>query len=112
MAMTLTSEAQVAEWSDGLIQQHKVVVFSKSHCPYCRRAIEVLQSVKAKDVHVEQIEDSPYMDAIQDYMKQKTGARSVPRVFIGGEFLGGGDDTARAKADGTLVEKLRAAGAL
>ncbi|EPR57249.1 putative glutaredoxin [Toxoplasma gondii TgCatPRC2] len=112
MAETLASEAHVAEWADRLIKQHKVVVFSKSNCPYCRKAIEAFQSVKAKDMHVEEIEGSPYMDAIQDYMKQQTGARSVPRVFIGGQFLGGADDTIRAKADGTLVEKLRAAGAL
>lgn len=43
--------------------------------------------------HVEQIENNPYCDAIQDYMKEKTGARSVPRVFVNGKFFGGGDDT-------------------
>ncbi|KAH0825964.1 hypothetical protein J3R83DRAFT_7559 [Lanmaoa asiatica] len=29
---------------------------------------------------------------IQDYLKKKTGARSVPRTFISGEFVGGNDD--------------------
>ena len=32
----------------------------------------------------------------QAYMKQLTGASSVPRVFIGGSCIGGGDETAAA----------------
>jgi hypothetical protein len=32
-------------------------------------------------------------DAIQAALAEITGGRSVPRVFIGGKFIGGGDDT-------------------
>jgi len=32
-------------------------------------------------------------NAIQDYLGQLTGGRSVPRVFVGGKFIGGGDGT-------------------
>ena len=35
------------------------------------------------------------MDDIQDALAEITGARSVPRVFVGGAFIGGGDDTVR-----------------
>ena len=48
----------------------------------------------------------------QDYLKSKTGARSVPRVFIGGKCLGGGDETAKAAADGSLKTMLKEVGAL
>ena len=47
------------------------------------------------------------MNTIQDYMKQKTGARSVPRVFIHGKFYGGGDDTAAGARSGHLLKTLR-----
>ena len=33
---------------------------------------------------------------LQAYMKQLTGASSVPRVFIGGSCIGGGDETSSA----------------
>ena len=33
---------------------------------------------------------------LQAYMKQLTGASSVPRVFIGGSCIGGGDETSAA----------------
>jgi glutaredoxin len=32
---------------------------------------------------------------LQDALAQVTGARTVPRVFIGTKFVGGGDDTTR-----------------
>ncbi len=37
-------------------------------------------------------------DSIQDALLEVTGGRSVPRVFIGGAFIGGGDDTVRESA--------------
>ena len=39
-------------------------------------------------------------------------ARSVPRVFVGGKFIGGGDDTAALHSRGELKSKLEAAGAI
>lgn len=38
-----------------------------------------------------------------------TGATSVPRVFIGGKFFGGGDDTAAAARSGQLKKLIDAA---
>ena len=48
--------------------------------------------------------------SIQSYLGKKTGASTVPRVFVGGKFLGGGDDTARAARGGTLVKLAKEAG--
>ncbi|KAI1692021.1 hypothetical protein DdX_21489 [Ditylenchus destructor] len=38
--------------------------------------------------------------------------RTVPQVFIGGKFLGGGDDSKKGKKDGSLEKKLEEVGAL
>ena len=46
------------------------------------------------------------MDEIQNYMKSKTGGRSVPRVFINGKFYGGGDETAAGAKNGDLRKKI------
>ena len=51
-------------------------------------------------------------DAIQDYLLKLTGGRSVPRVFINGKFIGGGDDTARLAQSGELTKLLQEAGVL
>jgi len=52
------------------------------------------------------------VDAVQDYMQELTGARSVPRVFIGGKFVGGADDTIKLKASGELQALVEGVGAL
>ena len=51
-------------------------------------------------------------DAIQDYLLKITGARSVPRVFVGQQCIGGGTETREAHEKGTLVPLLKKAGAL
>jgi hypothetical protein len=43
---------------------------------------------------------------LQDALAQVTGARTVPRVFIGNKFVGGGDDTARLAENGKLRKLL------
>lgn len=50
--------------------------------------------------------------AIQDVLLDITGGRSVPRVFIDGEFIGGGDDTDALARSGKLEVMLKEKGIL
>ena len=45
-------------------------------------------------------------------MHQLTGGRTVPRVFINGQCIGGGNETSSAHKSGQLEKKLREAGAI
>jgi glutaredoxin-related protein len=47
---------------------------------------------------------------VQDALLKLTGGRSVPRVFVDGKFIGGGDDTAAMARDGRLKTMLVSAG--
>lgn len=47
-----------------------------------------------------------------DVLADITDADTVPRVFIGGECIGGGDDTEALEKKGELVTKLKAIDAL
>lgn len=49
-----------------------------------------------------EIENMAEMDAIQDYCKKITGARSVPRVWVNQKFIGGGDETKKLFRSGEL----------
>jgi len=104
------------EFVDKMVHGKKVVVFSKSYCPYCQKAKAALDSFKLPADVLEWIElnerNDLDVDAVQDYLLSVTGGRSVPRVFIGGKFFGGGDDTAAAKKSGALEKLLKDAGAL
>ena len=87
-------------------------VFSKSWCPYCKKAKRILSEFQLKSYNVIELDERNDGDALQDALGQMTGARSVPRVFIGGKCIGGGDDTERLSKDGKLKELLEQAGAL
>ena len=44
---------------------------------------------------------------IQDTLEKVTGQRTVPNVFVGGEHVGGNDDTHSALKDGRLEKMLQ-----
>lgn len=44
--------------------------------------------------------------AIQDYLQQKTGQRTVPNIFINQKHIGGCDDLLSAERSGSLQKAL------
>ena len=105
---------------DQAISANKVMMFSKTFCPFCTKAKDALKSVGAS-FEVMELENRSgkslvnilsypmhFLDmaAIQDYLKELTGARSVPRVFINGKFYGGGDETSAGAKNGDLAKKI------
>ncbi|KDD74059.1 hypothetical protein H632_c1609p0 [Helicosporidium sp. ATCC 50920] len=94
---------------DQTIKNNKVVVFSKSYCPYCVKAKKALGKLELKktEVFVMELDQRKDGDDIQDALLEITGGRSVPRVFIDGEFFGGGDDTEAAVRSGNLQTMLK-----
>lgn len=75
--------------SDGvrpIIDSNDVVVFSSSSCPYCARAVSVLQDAGVTHTVVEC--DGQQRRELQDI----TGSRSVPNIWVKGTFIGGFND--------------------
>eukprot|EP00007_Cunea_sp_BSH-02190019_P008853 CAMPEP_0174236868 /NCGR_PEP_ID=MMETSP0417-20130205/6249_1 /TAXON_ID=242541 /ORGANISM="Mayorella sp, Strain BSH-02190019" /LENGTH=105 /DNA_ID=CAMNT_0015315565 /DNA_START=26 /DNA_END=343 /DNA_ORIENTATION=+ len=93
------------------VAQNPLVVFSKSYCPYCVRVKSLFNELGAKAT-VYELDQRGDGAELQDALGEITGGRSVPRVFIGGNFIGGCDDTMAVHRSGGLVDKLKAAGAL
>ncbi|WFD24830.1 hypothetical protein MEQU1_003536 [Malassezia equina] len=90
-----------------LISDHVVAVFSKSYCPYCSRAKQVISglNLSAAQVGTVELDQTNEGADIQAYLQQKTGQRTVPNIFVHGQHLGGCDDLLRAQQNGEL-EKL------
>jgi len=97
------------------IKQNKVVVFSKSYCPYCKSAKALLKERNVKDTEVkifelDEIEDGP---AIQQYLASGKGPgkaqRTVPNIFIKEQHIGGSDDLRDFDRKGSLVKLLEGA---
>ncbi|GAX73785.1 hypothetical protein CEUSTIGMA_g1236.t1 [Chlamydomonas eustigma] len=95
------------------VASSKVVVFSKTYCPYCTKAKNALkQFLTPEQFTVLELDQRDDGDDIQAALGEMTGAKSVPRVFVGGKFIGGGDDTARMAGNGELKNLLTSVGAM
>eukprot|EP00933_Yihiella_yeosuensis_P031938 TRINITY_DN2552_c1_g2_i1.p1 TRINITY_DN2552_c1_g2~~TRINITY_DN2552_c1_g2_i1.p1 ORF type:complete len:386 (-),score=108.22 TRINITY_DN2552_c1_g2_i1:32-1189(-) len=109
--------AEAGKEVEALIKQHPVVVFSKEWCPFCRKAKNAFESIDAKVFYkeLEDVDKKPLVDvpkAYQEYLAAKTNAgTSVPKAFIQGEFIGGGDDVVKLQNGGELLKRCAAAGA-
>lgn len=112
-ASSTANSAEIISFVDQAISSNAVVVFSKTYCPYCAKAKKALADAGAKDVKVFELNKMGFRGAaIQSYLADKTGRTTVPSVFIDGNPIGGGDETAALHLSGKLTPLLVQAGAL
>jgi glutaredoxin 3 len=81
-----------------------VTIYTKSWCPYCHAAKELLTK---KGVAFEEIDvaDREKQDAMA---KRASGRSTVPQIFIGEAHVGGCDDLHALEAAGKLDPMLAA----
>ena len=85
------------------INPHKVVIFTKQICPYCVKAKILFES---KGVDYEEI-DVEGRDELRRALSLKTkGSKTVPQIFIKGQYIGGCDDLYALDEKGMLDDKL------
>ncbi|CAM9403436.1 unnamed protein product [Ectocarpus sp. 6 AP-2014] len=94
---------------------NKVVVFSWTRCPFCKKAKGLIEDLLADPADYEFVELDERQDgnAIRYELSQKTGRTSVPQIWIGGEFVGGCNDgpgVFTLMDKGELVPMLESAG--
>jgi len=94
------------ETAQAAIKASKIVIFSKTHCPYCKKAKEAIGALTPLYSVVE-------LDVVKDGAEQQaallelTGQKTVPNIFVGGKHVGGCDSTVAAIASGEF-QKLMA----
>ncbi|KIW12940.1 hypothetical protein PV08_08127 [Exophiala spinifera] len=119
-----------AELSD-ILKKSPVIIFSKSYCPYSKRAktllletytIEPTPYVVELDLMTEPVavsytreedDDTPPPSVgrkLQDLLASLTGRRTVPNIMINTRSLGGSDDIASMHEKGTLIDEIKKLG--
>ena len=108
------NEMSVLEEIKQKIAEKPVFIVSMTYCPFCVTAKNVLKNynINPKFIEIIEIENNPRRNEIQNLMMQLTGGRTVPRVFIGGKFIGGASETVAAHRARKLEKMLRDAGAI
>ncbi|XP_021751050.1 glutaredoxin-C4-like [Chenopodium quinoa] len=104
-ASPASASSSRADFIKKTISSHTIVIFSKSYCPYCRRAKEVFRELDQAP-HVIELDERDDGYSIQDALGGIVGRRTVPQVFINGKHIGGSDDTVEAYQNGELAKLL------
>jgi len=81
----------------------KVVMYCTEVCPYCVRAEQLLQRKGVREIEKIRVDLQPELRVA---MMEKTGRRTVPQIYIGGEHIGGYDDLASLEHAGELTPLL------
>ncbi|XP_063312447.1 glutaredoxin-1-like [Pelobates fuscus] len=99
---------------DSKIKPGKVTVFIKRECPYCVRALEILQQYRFKPEGFEvlSVNDQNDTEKIMQCLLEKTGQRTVPRIFFGNNCIGGCSELSILESNGKLDQTLQTLGAL
>jgi len=94
-----------------LREEHPLVVFSKSYCPYSKRAKKLLATYDLtpppKIIEVDLRAD---MSHIKTILTRLTHHSTFPNVILNGRLLGGSDDLIRLHEEGVLRRVLQESG--
>ncbi len=85
--------------------QKEITIYTWDHCPYCRKALGLLE---AKKLQYKQIKLDGDEAAREEMSKHTKGNRkSVPQIFIDGVSMGGCDDLHALEASGELDKLVK-----
>ncbi|MES2252542.1 MAG: glutaredoxin 3 [Pseudomonadota bacterium] len=82
----------------------KIEIYSKTVCPYCVRAKNLLTKKGATYTEIDISQDSELRDSM---IKRANGRQTVPQIFINDQHIGGCDDLYALEAAGKLDDLLK-----
>jgi glutaredoxin 3 len=77
----------------------KIEIYTKAFCPYCARAMRLLDS---KGVQVEEFDITMGGPKRAEMLERANGRSTVPQIFIDGKHIGGSDELAALDRAGEL----------
>ncbi|MFY7698485.1 MAG: glutaredoxin 3 [Legionella sp.] len=81
----------------------EIIIYTKTYCPYCIRAKELLAK-KGQAFTEISIDENPTM---REEMIRKSNRTTVPQIFINGQAIGGCDDMHALEHSGQLDKLLQ-----
>ena len=82
-----------------------VTIYTKPYCPYCIRAVSLLEK---KVVEFTEIEAAFDPEKRQEMIQRANGRATFPQIFIGDRHIGGCDDMMALERHGELDPLLAA----
>merc|ERR1711962_1937860 len=92
---------------DQMVATNRVMVFSKTTCPFCTKIKNMFEQMKAK-IEVLELDQIPNRPEVQAALLGKTGQKTVPNVFINQKHVGGHDDTMKLAGEEKMLPMINA----
>ena len=83
-----------------------VTIYTKPYCPYCVRALDLLEK---KGVEFTEIEAAFDPEKRQEMVQRAHGRATFPQIFVGDRHIGGCDEMMALERAGKLDPLLQAA---
>jgi glutaredoxin 3 len=83
-----------------------VTIYTKPYCPYCMRAVSLLEKKGAPFTEIEAAFDK---EKRAEMMQRSGGRATFPQIFIGDQHIGGCDEMLALDREGKLDPLLQAA---
>ena len=84
----------------------QVTIYTKPYCPYCVRAVSLLEK---KGVEFTEVEAAFDPEKRKEMIQRANGRATFPQIFVGDEHIGGCDDMMALEYAGKLDPLLQAA---
>lgn len=105
----LTKEDIIAESElKSILKKAPMVIFSKSYCPFSKRAKGILleKYTIMPEPYVVELDKHPLTSYMQDQLERVTGRRTVPNIMINGKSIGGADEIVELDNKDMLISKI------
>jgi cysteine synthase A len=103
-------DAAAESFFEKVIHDEPVVLFALEWCEFCWsvRKLFARVGIKYRSVDLDSVEfqDDDLGGKLRPVLHQRTGARTIPQLFIGGESIGGATETFNAWRAGTIQKRL------
>jgi cysteine synthase A len=99
---------------ESVLRQHPVVMFALEWCEFCWAVRKLFARLgvacESVDVDAVRFQQDDLGIQLRAVLKARTGAPTMPQIFIGGQLMGGCTDLFDAMRSGELQRQLEAAG--
>lgn len=95
-----------------ILKKGPIIIFSKSYCPYSKKAKHILLDLYSitPPPYVVELDEHKLGEGLQAALGKSTGRRTVPNVLINGKSIGGGDDVGELHESGKLIDTVQSMG--
>ena len=97
-----STNEKTPEFLTEILKSNKLVLFSKTYCPFCKNAKKVLENTGYKFKIVE-LDTHAKGNIILKHISKLSGIKTVPQLFLEGKFIGDSSKVKELDDDGKLA---------